>query len=69
MEKETVRNLFSELMLKCPFSRDNPMNCAMHKLRKLSFFEKMKFIEKLSQKDYIDLYDNHAKCLTERSSI
>ncbi|MCP4176591.1 MAG: hypothetical protein GY756_02395 [bacterium] len=69
MKKQTVKNLLVELMQECPFSSDNPKNCAVHKLRKLSFLGKMKFIEKLSQKDCIDLYGNHVKCLIERSSM
>ncbi|MCE0499454.1 MAG: DUF4339 domain-containing protein [Methylacidiphilales bacterium] len=55
-----------KLSLACPYDQSNPRTCPLHEVRKISWKEKCRWIDELSETSLRDLLIFHQKCLAKK---
>jgi len=61
--KEQIRASIFGLTIECPYYTSNLMDCQLFEIRKLSPSQRVEFVENLSEKECIEIYERHKVCL------
>lgn len=66
ISEEDIDIMIFGLSEKCPYTNDNPADCQLHDVRKLSPKERVLLIESLSFTEKVKLFHRHKECLMEK---
>lgn len=69
IDMQYLRNdLIRSLMQECPIHKDNPEDCQLYSIRRLSVESKDAVIKSLTDKECMDIYIKHQACLFDKTS-
>jgi len=62
-QRQYLRDKVFELSAACPFDHENPHECPLHPVRKMSLMERCKWLDELTNPQMLEVFTYHHKCL------